>query len=196
MNNETTKITIIMPVYNTGAYLQEAISSIEKQSFFDWELLCVDDGSTDELTIDILQKAEHSDRRINVLKCLHKGAAVSRNIGLEHAKGDYVLFLDADDIFESEMLEDMYNSIKAKDAEICVCGYRKFFINDGKNIVSETFIPTKHLENIKYNELYLKSEGIVPWNRLCKKEFLIENQILFQNLRSSNDIYFSMIILL
>jgi glycosyltransferase involved in cell wall biosynthesis len=101
------KVSIVMPVYNSGLYLRETMESIKKQILCEWELICVDDGSTDELTKEILQSESCSDDRITVVYNLHKGAATARNTGLEQACGDYVIFLDSDDLYAPEMLETM-----------------------------------------------------------------------------------------
>ncbi len=97
-------ISVIIPVYNAAAYLRECIDSLLSQTFTDWEALCVDDGSTDESGI-ILDEYAAKDRRIKVFHQSNKGVSAARNFALESAKGEYVCFLDGDDIFDRDFLE-------------------------------------------------------------------------------------------
>lgn len=97
-------ISVIIPVYNVAAYLRECLDSLVSQTFSDWEALCVDDGSTDESGI-ILDEYAAKDRRIKVFHQPNKGVSAARNFAIESAKGEYVCFLDGDDIFDDKFLE-------------------------------------------------------------------------------------------
>lgn len=195
---QNVKISIIMPVYNHGIYLEESIGSILKQTFQEFELICVDDASNDGLTKEILDKQNGIDDRIRIIS-LEKnvGAGEARNIGFRHAAGEYVIFLDADDIFESVMLESMYRAIAGADADMCIAGYDKFaVINNRMRIVTESGLGNLRnvpdvfcLENLPEEGLTYWSTA--PWNKLCKKNFLEKNEIFFQNLSSSNDVFYS-----
>jgi glycosyltransferase involved in cell wall biosynthesis len=98
------KVTVIMPVFNGAEYLCAAIDSVTSQTFADWELVVVDDGSTDA-TPHILQ--EFSDPRVITIRQENQGEAVARNVGLDAAQGDYIAFLDADDLFLPNALADL-----------------------------------------------------------------------------------------
>ena len=98
------KISVIMPVYNGEAFIQNAINSLISQTFQDWELIVVDDGSTDN-TSRIL--AQYVDTRIRVIQQKNGGEAVARNTGLEHMAGEYIAFLDADDLYFPNALFDL-----------------------------------------------------------------------------------------
>ena len=100
MNNIA--LSVVMPVYNTGIILQETIDSVLNQTFTDWELLIVDDGSTDEVTANIL--LQQNDERIRIIHKKNAGVAEARNTGLANARGKYVAFLDHDDLFVPEKL--------------------------------------------------------------------------------------------
>jgi glycosyltransferase involved in cell wall biosynthesis len=171
------------------------MESIKKQILCEWELICVDDGSTDELTKEILQSESCSDDRITVVYNLHKGAATARNTGLEQACGDYVIFLDSDDLYAPEMLETMYRHIYAHKADICVCGYRSFYEEDGQRVVEAEYPRTKNLQDLRMDESYITLAGLNPWTKLCKRSFLLDNHIWFQDLSSSNDVYYSIMAL-
>lgn len=103
-------VSIIMPCYNAGKYIQEAIESVQAQTYTDWELLVVDDGSTDDSAAVVTRMAEH-DERIHLIKQPNSGACRARNNGIEHAHGEYVKFLDADDLLFPEALERQVEQI-------------------------------------------------------------------------------------
>ena len=108
-------ISVIIPVYNAAAYLRECIDTLLSQTFTDWEALCVDDGSTDESGI-ILDEYAAKDRRIKVFHQSNKGVSAARNFALESAKGEYVCFLDGDDIFDRDFLEKANEIFKNEDS--------------------------------------------------------------------------------
>lgn len=186
------KIAVIMPVHNTPRkYLLEALESLRRQIFQKFRLICVDDQSTDKNTIEVLR--EYSKKYANMEVIYLKkavGAAEARNIGLSMAREDYVIFLDSDDIFEKDFLLKMYEEITSSDAQVCVCGWNKF---SDKQMVMSTWTP--YIYENKEDELFLVYEHLVPWNKLCQRKLLTENNIRFQNLKSSNDVYYSICVL-
>jgi len=117
-------ISIIMPLYNAEKYLDEALRCIQRQTYKEYELICIDDAST-YTTIDILRRFQSEDNRIRIFSNKERlGAARSRNIGVREAKGEYLSFLDGDDIFEEEMLEALYNVMKRQDVDIVIFEYQ------------------------------------------------------------------------
>ena len=100
------KISVIVPVYNTERYLASCLDSLLAQTFQDWEAICVDDGSTDECK-NILQQYGLKDKRLKIIAQKNKGLSSARNAGLDYAKGEYVFFLDSDDIIPEYALEMM-----------------------------------------------------------------------------------------
>ena len=103
------KISIILPVYNGATTIQATIDSVLQQTFSDFELIIIDDDSTDH-TLEIL--SQYTDSRIQVLSCSHRGAAASRNRGLKQASGEYIAFLDADDLWTPDKLEAQLNALQ------------------------------------------------------------------------------------
>ena len=99
------EISVIIPIYNVEDYLYECINHIVNQSFEDIEIICINDGSTDK-SMDILN--QFKDNRINIITQENKGLGASRNVGIKHAKGKYVYFMDADDYLELTALEELY----------------------------------------------------------------------------------------
>lgn len=192
-------ISIIMPVYNAGSYLEESISSILKQTFKAFELICVDDASTDKETLRILNLYREKSKKITVLSQKERvGAGEARNLGLKAAKGSYVMFLDADDIFDIHLLEVLYDTILGNNADLCICGYESFYLDSNGRHLSGTHMPRTHLRVTEGGfclkdlpEDALTYWSTAPWNKLCKKDFLVDNNIYFQSLPSSNDVFFS-----
>jgi glycosyltransferase involved in cell wall biosynthesis len=100
MHSHSETVTVLMPVYNGGAYLEPAVESIRRQTYRDFEFLIVDDGST-----DCLQRIAAQDARIRVIRGMHEGVASARNRGLALARGTVVVCMDADDIAMPERIE-------------------------------------------------------------------------------------------
>lgn len=195
-------ITIVMPVYNSAEYLKESIQGIMNQSFHDFELICVDDCSDDLHTLEILNNCASMDRRISVYHLKQNcGAAEARNFGLEKAKGKYIQFVDADDVFSENMLEEMYNAISEANADICVCSHKAF--RDGNTEEGEVFRPRK-VEGLTERPFSIHNAGEdglcwwwdVPWNKLVRRNLIMGNNIRFQKLTSYNDGYYANMVVL
>lgn len=192
------KISVVMPVYNTGELLNKSIGTLEKQSLIDFELICVDDASEDIITLQILNQYE---RKCPFFKAVHlessAGAAEARNTGLGIASGEYVIFLDSDDEFDELLLETMYDSAVQNRADICCCGYEEFYEDEwgrhsmGIHFPKEYGSVTQEYFNIKdLDESALTLWTSAPW-KLFRRTFIQKNEIRFQTLPSSNDVYFS-----
>ena len=99
-------VSVIMPAYNSEKYVSEAIESVCNQSYQNWELLIVNDGSTDH-TPQIIDKYSDKDPRIKVFHRKNEGVSMARNVGLNQSRGNYVTFIDSDDVYHAERLERM-----------------------------------------------------------------------------------------
>lgn len=162
-------ISIIIPNYNKAEYISETIKSIISQTYYNWELLIVDDGSTDD-SITIIKSFIKKDKRINLIERdrLPKGGSTCRNIGLENAKGKFVIFIDSDDVFIPTTLEYRIKEINTNESlDFVVFSMGTFYnkIGDSKS----TWIPPtyNHLKRILSHDL--------PWSimqPIWKKEFL------------------------
>ncbi|NBH20428.1 glycosyltransferase family 2 protein, partial [Clostridiaceae bacterium] len=114
------KVSVVIPVYNGEAYLEECMDSILFQTLKEIEVICVDDGSTDHCS-ELLQKYKEMDSRVKVItNQRNSGPGTSRNKGLEKARGKYVIFLDADDVFEEELLELAFSRAEIYQTDICI----------------------------------------------------------------------------
>ena len=195
MNQQQPKVSVIIPVYNAEAYLRECLDSVISQTLRDVEILCVDDGSTDG-SLGLLKEYEEKDSRIRVLTQPNINAGAARNNGLRYAKGEYLSFLDADDVFELDMLEKAYAKAKECDAQICVfrCEY---FDEESHGLEgSESFL----VDNLPEKRPFAGSEVKKnlfdtfvgwAWDKLFLREFIEQNQIRFQEQRTTNDLFFT-----
>lgn len=116
------KISIICPVYKAEKYLHKCIESIIAQTFTDWELILVDDGSPDS-SGELCEKYAIQDSRIRTIHKQNEGVSVARQTGLDAAHGEYVIHVDSDDWVEPNMLEELYKKAKQDDADIVICDY-------------------------------------------------------------------------
>lgn len=112
-----TKISVIVPIFNTENYLSECLNSILNQSFKDIEVICINDGSTDS-SLDILNDFKSQNDCIKIISQENRGLSASRNVGIENAKGEYVLFIDSDDYFEDDIFEKMVNIAESKSLDL------------------------------------------------------------------------------
>ncbi|NHE55647.1 glycosyltransferase family 2 protein [Cyclobacterium plantarum] len=130
------QLSVVMPVYNGEKYLEEAINSVLNQTFTDYELLIIDDGSTDS-SIEIIKSI--NDSRIRLIKNeTNKGVAYTRNVGLKEAKGEYLAWMDCDDLIEPDRFEIQLKYLK-ENAEIGICGTALKRFGEGKPRVSREF---------------------------------------------------------
>lgn len=113
-----TKITVVVPVYNTSDYLTKCINSITNQTYRNLEIILIDDGSTDE-SLELCKLLAERDSRIKVIHQDNKGLAETRNKGMELATGEYICFIDSDDYIENTMLEKLLKAIKQTNADVC-----------------------------------------------------------------------------
>lgn len=124
-------ISVVIPVYNAEKFLDQCLFSLKYQTLPRFEVLCVDDGSTDQ-SVEIVKRYVQSDSRFKFFSQTHQFAGVARNLGIKKAKGEYLLFLDADDYFVPNLLIDAYYQAKLFDAEICVFGANYYDENQSK----------------------------------------------------------------
>lgn len=194
------KISVILPIYNSEKYLTATLESIEHQDFQNYEIIIVDDGSTDSSRKIVAEFEKHLPIRY-FKNDKNSGAAYSRNRGITLANGSYLIFLDSDDLFEPILLSELYSAITKFNADIAVAEFDSIF-NDVYSIKDFDF-SSKQLSELtnktfRYGDIpeYLRYLDNVPWNKLFKKSFITENELHFQDIPSSNDVYFCNIAML
>ena len=162
-------VSIIMPVYNCEKYLKESITSVKKQTYTKWELIIIDDASTDYSWDEIEKNTKGYDE--NKIKCIHltenKGVANARNIGLEIATGNFIAFFDADDIWKENKLEEQINFMKKNNYAFTYTSYTYLKEDSTKNVRK---IPQKlNYKNSLKNTIILTSTVIIDIKKISKK---------------------------
>lgn len=191
------KVSVVMPVYNVSKYLEETLSYVLNQTLKEIELICVDDGSTDD-SYEILQKYAKEDDRITVLKQQNQYAGVARNNGLAIAKGKYVIFWDSDDIFREDALEKLYMKAEKDNAEITVCAANKYDEEHDEIVLTNTYLMKDRLPEMipfsreEIGKYIFGFAANVPWNKLYLKDFVNEHKLQFESRKQANDAYFVM----
>ena len=195
MNQLKPVVSVIIPVYNQEKYLRECLDSVCNQSLQNIEVICVNDGSTDN-SKEILGIYAKRDSRIRILSQKNQGAGAARNLGMQIAKGKYLSFLDSDDIFEPLMLETMVRAIEKDNADVLVCRSDRFDTNTGIRESMPWSIRKDLLPNfIPFNSGDVKKNFFElfvwwPWDKLYRKDYIDKIGIQFQELRTTNDLFF------
>lgn len=191
------KVSVIIPAFNVEKYISKSLDSLMSQTMREFEVICVDDTSTD-MTYEIMCDYCSKYRNITCIRnATNKGAAFCRNRGLEVAKGKYVIFLDSDDTYHPQLLGKLYLAAESETADVAICNVNYY---DENGMVlrqsgwNQKLIKTNILTIHDDREHIFSGILIAPWNKLVKKEFLLKNKIQFQNLKTSNDVFYSMMV--
>ena len=172
MSVECPAISIIIPAYNSGKYLGACLDSVKGQLFTDWELIIVDDGSSDDTGI-IADSYACSDSRIRVIHKTNGGVSAARNEGIEAARGRYLSFMDSDDRIEKTYLEELYSHAIQSGADITQCSF--FFEDeDGKKTMDPNSIDADYKDNSEILKAFFNGHWgdirISPWSKLYSRE--------------------------
>lgn len=167
-------ITIIIPVYNAGKYLQDTLESVKQQTFTSWECICINDGSTDSSS-DVIKSFMDNDNRFKLVEQINSGVSVSRNVGLDAATGKYVAFLDQDDLMPPSALEGLY--VLAEEYNVNLVRGRRMNIPDDYelNLLESIKINTMHRIISSLTILKLKMlprRWMYVWLCLFNRDFL------------------------
>lgn len=182
MEIKSPKVSIILPCYNVEKYIAKSIQSVLNQTFIDFELLVIIDGSPDNSK----QVAEtFSDSRISIYEKQNGGLSDARNFGLERAKGEFIYFMDSDDWIEPNLLNDTINILEIENLDLIVFGY--FLDNENHN--GDLINSTEIVSNVrcfnkfeKISHIDVETLGILgyAWNKVYKKSFLDSNNLIFE----------------
>lgn len=166
-------VSIITPCYNGVKYISETIDSVLKQSYNDWEMIIVDDGSRDD-SAKIIKEYVDKDNRIKYIYQKNAGSAAARNNGIRNASGRYIVLLDADDVWDEDFLEEQLSYMKKKNAVCVCCAYR--MIDDNSQVLTAVTMPKEIItekdmmvrnyigcltgvyDSKKYGKIYLRKE--------------------------------------
>lgn len=162
------KISVIIPSYNCESTIVRTINSVLSQSFYDFEIIAVNDGSKDK-TEEVLNKLSLEDKRIKVFTKENGGVSSARNFGIDKSTGEYITFLDADDMFKDSFLEKMHKKAIENSSEVVCCGY---------------FVQTKNSERKQksfFKEKNILQEYILGNNQFHTSTWLIKNELISEN---------------
>jgi len=191
-------VSVIIPVYNSERFLRQCLDSVVNQTLRDIEVICVNDGSTDN-SLKILEEYSGVDKRIRVYTKSNegKGAASARNLGLENACGKYLMFLDSDDFFELDMLESLTARAEETDSDVVICGAKRF--DNLTQKVSGFYTSIKlelapQMPSFSYKDCkrdIFQISDVIAWNKLFKKSLIHKYNLRFEPINISDEQYVS-----
>lgn len=189
MNNNVHcySIAVIVTLYNASQYLPQCIDNILSQTFQDFELLLINDGSTDN-SREICDEYAKKDKRIKVFHEKHRGVAHARQVGIDNATGKYLLYIDADDIIAPTILQDLYDNAEEDNAEIVICDYTELTHS------GEIYKPQKPSSNSGvslFNDIMNGKLYGALWNKMIKTECIKRSLVKFpEELTMREDLVF------
>ena len=190
-------ISIIVPVYNAERFLDRCLKSIYSQTFSDYEIILVNDGSKDN-SLALCRAYAEKDPRITVIDKENGGAGSARNKGIEIAKGEYLAFPDVDDWFEPKMYEDLYNLAKKGDYDIVFSGANYYSQKGGELIYTHSVkcdsLAFETALDCRLNVMkFFPTSTIfdVPWNKLYKREVAVKKNVRFSDHKRCQDAMFN-----
>lgn len=193
-------ISVILPVYNGEKYLCRAIESILRQKYTHWELIIINDGSTDA-SLDISNSFSKTDERIIVIDKANTGVSDTRNIGINKSHGEYILFLDSDDWLDEGFLNRVNEVFNKSDADILIFNYydvikdriekaRRITVSENNNISVREIINAAVRQSQWHNNIWYGNLHTV-WAKSFKKSVIYENKLIFnESLRIGEDMVF------
>lgn len=185
MENRNKQISVIIPVYNAEKYLERCIDSILAQTYYDIQIILVNDGSTD--TSLSICKSYASDKRVLVIDKLNGGVGSARNCGLDNAQGDYIIFIDSDDFIDRNMFEKMLMIAEKEESDVVFCGFKEIQADGSVCIVDEKEAFEQYLTDkdlscfFNYNKQ--NRIGTYVWRALYR------SQVILNNIRFDEKVY-------
>ena len=184
-------ISLIVPIYNVADFLSRTLESVKRQTFTDFEALCINDGSKDT-SADIVKSFADTDERFKLINQDNAGLSGARNTGLKNARGEYIMFLDGDDYMHKQCMEIAYNTIKKTDTDICVFGYSRVLPQE--NMTDVIYDKENALKYIENPALYLLKEFpediVLAWNKIYKRE-VVKNIRFDSRFKINEDVLFN-----
>jgi glycosyltransferase involved in cell wall biosynthesis len=175
---QKTKITFIIPVYNVEKYLRECLDSVVNQTLREIQIICVNDGSTDN-SLAILNDYAARDQRITIINLQNGGSSIARNTAYDYIEGDYILFVDSDDFIDLTAADKLYEQASKTNADLVL--FDMVYCNN-KSVpykFSRKFTQTETLTSFDQRaKLILDSTGVV-WDKLYRSDLLLQNKIRF-----------------
>lgn len=194
MLKSANKVSVIVPVYNTSKYLAECVESILTQTYPNLEILLINDGSTDN-SRSICSNFAKIDSRILYIDNTNQGVSKTRNCGIKASSGEYIIFVDSDDVVENNLVEILVNAAEEQSADLVFCGnynlstikkqarhlYAGSRVFEGHNYISNILLPTIGPTKLNFNPTILDKHTPV-WARLYRSSIIKDNNIYFIDL--------------
>lgn len=201
MPNSTPALSVVLTVYNMESCLKACLDTIQAQTFDDYELICIDDGSSDG-SCDILESYTQIIPHMRIIKQKNKGAAAARNLGMAQASGTFTMLLDSDDVFEPKLFESLTRRTEQTNADVVVCRSCELDHQTGRVRPSDWTVKTDLLPTHDPFSPY-DTKGCLltalmgwPWDKLYRTSFLKEHHLKFPEMENSEDLYFVYLALL
>ncbi len=193
-------ISIITPVYNGEAYIDEAVKSVLAQSFTDWELILVDDGSEDESLSKCLTWSGEDSRIKTISLAINAGAGNARNMGIDLAKGRYITFMDIDDIIDKDLYETVTGNILKDDSlDMVVWGVTEDYVDSEGKVAGSNVLALKNKicateDIVRKSVIFLEERTLFgyQWNHLYKADIIKNNDIRFEKVVLYEDYFFNL----
>ena len=197
---EGTLVTVVIPAYNAEQFLHENIESVINQTYPNLEIIYVCDGCSDR-TAEILQAYASRDSRITVqIEGINCGAATARNIGMSMAKGDWIIFLDADDLVDCHMIEILLENAINAGADMSCCYWEYFEDTVHENapvdsVLKKTYCKTYPVIDVQSQQCHIMQlVDNSPVTKLVHQSLYRKKEVFFQNIPNANDVYYSMVV--
>ncbi len=193
-------VSVVIPVYNVEEWLRETLDTVAAQSFTDWECVCVDDGSRDG-SADIVREYSRRDPRFRLVTQVNAGAAAARNHGIDEARGEFLIFVDSDDLITPDLLECCVERLRADDSDICAFHIDAFGTPEyqlGKVLI-ETYVPEGLtywvFEPRKRTQEAFSVVQPAACNKMYRTAFLGQHELKFpRGLKRSEDTSFGVLV--
>lgn len=191
------RFSVIIPIFNVAKFIERGLNSLQNQTFQDFEIILVDDGSTDG-SGKLCDKAAQHDNRIKVLHKKNSGSGPARNAGIEIAQGEFILFFDIDDLLDPEAFDVINHNLLSANPDILIFSYRE--VNPFYKTSSEYVFESVHYESNQdlregwvSNLSGVKFNNGFVWNKAYRRDFLNNNNIRFESLRIQQDEVFNLL---
>ena len=175
-------ISVVVPVYQCSNTIDDCLQSILSQTYSNIEILIIDDGSTDSTAKKVLSYTKN-DKRIKLFTQTRQGVSVARNRGIEHAKGNYIVFIDGDDFVQKDYIYKMWSIIKKSQTDLVICGYNRLIYD--VTIPQKPLLRDSNLTSKEFIKMTLIDPGHhyfgVVWNKMFCLDVIKKNRVYFHS---------------
>lgn len=183
------KVSVVVPFYNSCSFVLNSINYLKKQTLKSFEVILVDDGSEDS-QLNAIRANIEEDKRFKLISQNHLGAGAARNLGLSLVRGEYVIFLDSDDVYRKDLLEKLFLSASKWSSDVVLCD-ATFETNQSASILRPPYEDRQWAEVIELQTKLFQITSPVPWNKLIKTSLIHKYNLKFLPLQNSNDLTFT-----